>query len=99
MFPWCGTDCGTDSWDKFPLIKTEKVRRFGMTEKNTGASLSILAGVVILIWWFSSEFGFPGLFNDCWIGGFCLILMIPGAIGLILITAGFWHILRGNDKT
>ena len=65
-----------------------------MSERKIGAGLLMTAGLVILIWWFSSDWGFYGLFNDCWIGGFCHILMIPGAIGLILLLAGFWNLFK-----
>lgn len=71
-----------------------------MSERKVWASLSMIAGLIILIWWFSSEWGFLGLFLDCWIGGFCHLLMIPGAVGLILLVVGFWNLLKfgGNDK-
>jgi hypothetical protein len=72
-----------------------------MTERKVWASLSMIAGLIILVWWVSSEWGFLGLFNDCWIGGFCFVLMIPGTVGLILIIVGFINILKrggGNNE-
>lgn len=65
-----------------------------MTERKVWASLSIIAGLVIFVWWFSSDFGLPGLFNDCWIGGFCHVLMIPGILGIILLVVGFINLLK-----
>jgi hypothetical protein len=65
-----------------------------MTERKVWASLSIIVGLIILIWWFSSAWGFLGLFNDCWIGGFCFVLMIPGAVGLILLMVGLGIFLK-----
>lgn len=70
-----------------------------MTERKVWASLSMIAGLIIFIWWISSEYGFIGLFNDCWIGGICTVLMIPGAIGLILIVVGFWNLIKDNSKS
>ena len=65
-----------------------------MSGNKVWAWLSLIAGLIILIWWFSSEWGFYGLFMDCWIGGFCLILMVPGAVGLILLLVGFINLIR-----
>ena len=58
--------------------------------------ISIIVGLAIFIWWFSSEFGLPGLFNDCWIGGFCLVLMVPGAVSIIFLVVGFINLLKNT---
>jgi hypothetical protein len=65
-----------------------------MAERKVWASMSMIAGLIILIWWFTSEWGFIGLFSDCWIGGFCFVLMIPGAVGLILLVVGFRNLSK-----
>jgi hypothetical protein len=65
-----------------------------MDEKRIWAGLSMVVGLIILLWWFSSEWGAVGLVSDCWIGGFCLVLMVPGIVGLILVVVGLIVLLK-----
>ena len=62
--------------------------------KKIWAGLSIIAGVVILIWWFPN-LGI-GLVTDCWIGGYCFALMIPAIVGVILIVVGLIYMYKGG---
>jgi len=71
-------------------------RRHAVSERKVWASLSLIVGLIIFSWWFSSPFGFPGLFSDCWIGGFCTVLMIPGAVGLIFLIVGFINLIKNE---
>jgi hypothetical protein len=57
---------------------------------------SIIIGLIIITWWFPN-WGF-GLVNDCWIGSYCHILMIPAVVAIILIVAGSFFLLKRENQ-
>lgn len=62
-----------------------------MEYKRIWAGFTVLAGVLIIIWWV--QYWAIGLM-DCWIGSYCSQIIIPAIFGLILIVVGIIFLFK-----